>query len=221
MTTDICAICLDRIVPVASCQHGHSLHLTCAFQMQREMGRDTCPQCAKQLVMPPLPPPPLLCILEHSLHLLVAFSWLPFIWAHPRDSEIKQDAWNHIRMTRTALRSRVTVFDDKSSDLMMIRINTGQILSCWFFLFYMAINYGPYIVDVWLPKFYNLHIVAWQTFVQTALDLQFSHSTPCKLNPGEVCVHTMNSTEAVAQAFDNVKVLAMVLTQKMTSTWSS
>ena len=214
-TSEICAICLDKITPVVACAHGHYLHVSCAMDMREGMGRDTCPQCATPFVMPPLPPPPLLCILEHGLHLAIAFSWLPFIWAHPRDGELKQDAWRHIQMTRNTLRSRVTVLDDKSSDLTMIRANTAQILTCWAVLRYAVINYGPFIVEVWLPKFYKLHIGAFQNFTQTTLDLQFTHAKPCKLNPEEVCVYTMNSTETVAQAFDNVKVLVMVLAQNI------
>ena len=172
----VCAICLERVVPVSTCQSNgkHTLHTACALDMQRLMGRDTCPLCTEPITLPSPPAPPFLCIVEHSVHAAIAFSWLFLLTLIPDTSAFKQDTWAQVKRTRAAIRSRTSLLgDNKASEVVLIRSWTIQILTMWAVFIYSA-----YLLAKWrvFTQLWDMHVVFFTTLQETVL---FVTNEPC------------------------------------------
>ena len=198
----VCPICLDPVVPVSVCHYKHSIHTVCAQQMQRVMGRDTCPLCNTQIELPALPMPPLWCILEHSVHVVIACSWL-LICCFDRFS--LDDGWRRVERVRNAIRSRQSTLS--STDLAMIRIWSVQTVCIWMTI-YLALTSGLHsmLVSETLPRFMafmiwvrDWHIDFYKNTVQSIMDMQFTTSGPCPCDPKMVCLHVLSGAQAWAQ----------------------
>ena len=124
-----CPVCLLPVAPTTCCQHAHSMHLACALEMRRVMGRDTCPLCTGKMALPALSPPAL-CLLEHGLHMAVGVAELLLIVLLGNDKELREDALMNVRRAQAAVRSRASV-RDQTTDLTAIRVRSMCFVCVW------------------------------------------------------------------------------------------
>jgi hypothetical protein len=186
---DVCAVCLAPVEPVTKCMRNHFIHTACAMDMLRLQGRNACPLCTAPLELPPLPPQSPACVVEHAVHVMLAYSCLLFGDAGTR--ELKQEGLRALQMAKSALHSRVSLWGDSSADLTAIRLFSCQMIVFWV----VGLYSGFMMLECILPKFLELQLAFFQNLAQFGLGLQFSEPFPCPCDPTDRCVHLLNTTQ--------------------------